>query len=71
VFDQARAHLRCDFFRKVLEANTLGHFVRYRVRGHTDVYTFAPRILHDFLVVELKLFREVVDSYLLLTCRHN
>jgi hypothetical protein len=71
VLDQARAHVRGGFFGKVLEANTVGYFMRNGVRRHTHVYALAPRIFHNFLVIELQLFRKIVNSYLLLTCRHN
>jgi hypothetical protein len=70
VFDQARPDLRCDLFRKVLETNTLGYFMRNCIGRHTAIDTLATRIFHDLLIVELQLFREVVDSYLLVNCRH-
>jgi len=71
VFDKARARLRREFLWEVLETNPLGYFVGHRVRRHTYIYAFSTRILHYFLVVELELFREIVNSYLLLTCRHS
>ena len=71
VFDKPRPDLGSKLLWKVLEANPVRYFMRYRVGRHTAIYALATRILHNFLIVELELFREIVDSYLLLTSRHN
>ena len=71
VLDEPRPDLRGKLFREVLLSNSFRDFVRHCVRGHTNIDALATSILHDFLVIQLQLFCEIVDSYLLLNCRHN
>jgi len=54
--DAHRAFHGRIFFRKVLVANFFREFFRDRIRGNTDVDTFAPHLFNQALGINLQLF---------------
>src|SRR5205807_8500202 len=50
--------------------NSLRQFFRDRIRGDTDIHTFAPHVFDQALSVDLQFFGEIVESNFRGNCSH-